>query len=68
MIQITTENIIPGRKSVNTTAKLLVVYPNPASNYLIADYTLPETANGARLIISNTGGSLELICYIKLLM
>ena len=56
MIQLVIENVLPIRNCVNNTTKLLVVYPNPACNYLIADYTLPEAASGARLIISNTSG------------
>ena len=56
MIQLVIENVLPIRNCVNNTAKLLVVYPNPASNYLIAYYTLPEAASGARLIVSNTSG------------
>lgn len=56
MIQLIIENVLPIRNCVNNATKLLVVYPNPACNYLIADYTLPEAANGARLIVSNTSG------------
>ncbi len=54
--ELQSAEVKPERKPVVPGNKLLVIYPNPASNYLIADYTLPEANSGAKLFISNTSG------------